>query len=345
MYDFPKLLAALVHSFSRSQRPISNRFDERIVTFDSTLKAQFVRNHVFSVGRAPAQLVDFSHFPLSIPDYRSFRCMVTDLVEPSQSLPAAVVPIATMAPFPRTALVLPIARTIYPFGPGREYERRFIADYKQLPRTTQHFSDNSIASQEVLAFDMIVPVFEDTRILRVTIRFRGIRPPRHLTLVRYLFGPPGQAATPINCEAQFVRKPGQYELVLGNIHNGAVFGIRGSIPRARSHSVADFRKEGRELGEIHALLRQPEHESLEFARTLLTDPQTAERCADVTTAFLKKLVGLLNCNGGTLLLGINGDGEVQGLSADYALCNPSGRDGFERAIGFGANAFTGCRAV
>jgi hypothetical protein len=65
-----------------------------------------------------------------------------------------------------------------------------------------------------------------------------------------------------------------------------------------------------------ALIREGESPTLEFKSTLRTNLQSGKPGKEIELAWLKGVVGFLNSDGGTLLIGVNDAGEVVGLAAD-----------------------------
>ena len=70
-----------------------------------------------------------------------------------------------------------------------------------------------------------------------------------------------------------------------------------------------------------------ESNTLEYKATLRTHAASGELYKPLETATLKTLAAFLNSSlGGTLLLGVNDDGEVTGLASDYASLDKDGQD-------------------
>ncbi len=84
--------------------------------------------------------------------------------------------------------------------------------------------------------------------------------------------------------------------------------------------------------DIHALLRAGEGASLEFKASLRWDFQEQRANKALERAVAKTVAGLLNGQGGTLLIGVGDDGEVIGLQADYATLPHPNADGYERHL-------------
>jgi Putative DNA-binding domain len=81
--------------------------------------------------------------------------------------------------------------------------------------------------------------------------------------------------------------------------------------------------------QILPLLTQPESQTLEFkstARWNLVDQKKDRTMEDV---ILKTIAAFLNTEGGTLLIGVNDDGNAIGLANDYRTLQKKNRDGFE----------------
>lgn len=67
---------------------------------------------------------------------------------------------------------------------------------------------------------------------------------------------------------------------------------------------------------LMALIATGEGERLEFKSTFRRNTHTGEKDKRMERAVLKSLVAFLNSNGGTLLIGVNDDGEVTGIDLD-----------------------------
>ena len=80
------------------------------------------------------------------------------------------------------------------------------------------------------------------------------------------------------------------------------------------------------------LIRQGEGTRLEFKSTLQWDVKQGKRNDDLRKMVLKTIAAFLNTEGGTLIIGVEDDGNVYGLDADLALVNNS-RDKFAQLVG------------
>ena len=99
--------------------------------------------------------------------------------------------------------------------------------------------------------------------------------------------------------------------------------IKQSVREASGHS----RKQ-----DLKSLLEQGESESLEFKETLRYDTRKGETSKEMERMVMKGIVGFLNAEGGTLLVGVNDDGEAVGLENDYKALPKKNRDGFENHL-------------
>ena len=83
---------------------------------------------------------------------------------------------------------------------------------------------------------------------------------------------------------------------------------------------------------IQSLLKRDEGHKLEFKETLRFDTRRNEVNKELEKVIIKSVVGFLNASGGTLLIGVNDDGEVIGLENDYKVLPKKNRDGFENHL-------------
>lgn len=86
--------------------------------------------------------------------------------------------------------------------------------------------------------------------------------------------------------------------------------------RNSSHSLADIIKKG-------------EGKFIEFKQTMRWDARNKQVHKDLERAVAKTIVGFLNNDGGTLLIGVSDDGKITGLEDDYNTLPKKNRDGFE----------------
>jgi len=78
---------------------------------------------------------------------------------------------------------------------------------------------------------------------------------------------------------------------------------------------------------LEELLEEEESKKLEFKARLKAG--TEEGNYRLEYAVLKTITGMLNAEGGGLLIGVNDDGEPVGIEKDFELLGKSNRDGFE----------------
>jgi predicted HTH transcriptional regulator len=83
---------------------------------------------------------------------------------------------------------------------------------------------------------------------------------------------------------------------------------------------------------IPQIIEQGEGHTLEFKETLEYDVQTKQKNSDVLFSSLKTIVGFLNADGGTLLIGVNDSGEIKGIERDLSTMKHGSNDRFEQKI-------------
>ena len=101
-----------------------------------------------------------------------------------------------------------------------------------------------------------------------------------------------------------------------------------------------WRRKGEHIQELRAaleenlgsLIAQGEGPTLEFKSSFRWDYKQNKLNRGLENAVLKTLAGFMNAGGGTLLIGVNDDGEILGLEKDYTSLKKRNRDGFELAI-------------
>lgn len=85
---------------------------------------------------------------------------------------------------------------------------------------------------------------------------------------------------------------------------------------------------------ITELIKQGESGTLEFKSTLWWDVKQQRKNKDLQSSVLKTIAAFLNTDGGTLLIGVEDDGNIFGLEQDISLLKPGKQslDGFELAL-------------
>lgn len=80
---------------------------------------------------------------------------------------------------------------------------------------------------------------------------------------------------------------------------------------------------------VKELIAKGESASLKFKSTARWDVKQNKPGPYLERVIVKTIAAFLNAKGGTLIIGVEDDGKVQGLQEDYKLCGNKGRDGFE----------------
>ena len=80
---------------------------------------------------------------------------------------------------------------------------------------------------------------------------------------------------------------------------------------------------------VQELIEQGENFGVELKTTLRWDVREQKVNRALEEVILKTIAGFSNVEGGILLIGVNDDGEVEGLDADYATIKGGDKDGFE----------------
>lgn len=112
---------------------------------------------------------------------------------------------------------------------------------------------------------------------------------------------------------------------LTKIKNVAGFDEYVHIIKQMAHSAS-----GRVLtADPKVLISKGEGFFLEFKETLRYDARKGEISKEMEKMVMKTVVGFLNADGGTLIIGVNDDGKITGLDNDYKTLPKKNRDGFE----------------
>lgn len=80
---------------------------------------------------------------------------------------------------------------------------------------------------------------------------------------------------------------------------------------------------------VRALIAAGDGETLEFKSSLRWDRREERINKVLEGAVIRSLAGFLNAARGTLLIGVEDDGALVGIAADYATLKKQDRDGFE----------------
>jgi hypothetical protein len=80
---------------------------------------------------------------------------------------------------------------------------------------------------------------------------------------------------------------------------------------------------------VDALMKGGESAQVEFKSSARWNLHTKTRDEKLEHVIVKTIAGFMNADGGTLLIGVNDDGQALGLDNDYALLRKQDRDGFE----------------
>ncbi|MFC1997144.1 helix-turn-helix domain-containing protein [Chloroflexota bacterium] len=77
------------------------------------------------------------------------------------------------------------------------------------------------------------------------------------------------------------------------------------------------------------LIADGEGQFVEFKSSILWDYRQEKMNKNLSVPIIKNVAAFMNTAGGTLLIGIDDDGKILGLEADYAIMKKSNPDGFE----------------
>ncbi len=83
---------------------------------------------------------------------------------------------------------------------------------------------------------------------------------------------------------------------------------------------------------VKDLIARDEDQFLEYKETLRFDARNGSSSKDLEKAVVKTMVGFMNADGGTLLVGVNDDGGVTGMERDYKTLPRKDRDGLEQHL-------------
>ena len=93
--------------------------------------------------------------------------------------------------------------------------------------------------------------------------------------------------------------------------------------------VAVVTKSVQDEQDIREVIRQGEHEQLEFKTTLRWDVKRDQISKDLERGVMKTIAAFLNSTGGRLVIGVDDHHQVFGLESDIASLAKQNHDGFE----------------
>ena len=100
---------------------------------------------------------------------------------------------------------------------------------------------------------------------------------------------------------------------------------------ARREQLIDFLS-NQPGNDLQALIKTGETDTLEFKSSMRWDYQNDKLNKVLEMVILKTIAGFLNTRGGTLLIGVDDDGQVLGLDKDYSTLKKKNQDGYEQYI-------------
>lgn len=111
---------------------------------------------------------------------------------------------------------------------------------------------------------------------------------------------------------------------------GLAFGLLASTLARRRRTVDRLERELRR--EITSLLAQGEGEGVEFKASVRWDYRERRVNRALEAVIARTIAGFMNQSGGSVLIGVDDDGSVRGLAADYATLKRPDRDGFQQLL-------------
>ena len=84
--------------------------------------------------------------------------------------------------------------------------------------------------------------------------------------------------------------------------------------------------------QIFSLIRKGENKHIEFKQTFSKNIRTGQKDKEIEKASLKTIVGFLNADGGTLLIGVSDEGRVTGIDDDFFTSHDKYKLHFKNAL-------------
>ncbi|MCB9619808.1 MAG: DUF262 domain-containing protein [Sandaracinus sp.] len=105
--------------------------------------------------------------------------------------------------------------------------------------------------------------------------------------------------------------------------------VRAGFEKLSNPTADDVEDEAESVRSTRELMQLGEGAHIEFKSSARYNLHTRARDEKLEQVIVKTVAGFLNADGGTLLIGVNDDGEAVGLANDYELTKKGNRDGFE----------------
>ena len=90
---------------------------------------------------------------------------------------------------------------------------------------------------------------------------------------------------------------------------------------------------------VHKLISEHENSRVEFKSSARWNYRKGGQDSEMEMAVVKTVAGFMNAKGGTLLIGVDDEGQVLGLDNDYKVTPKGNKDGFELWL---TNTFMNC---
>jgi DNA-binding response OmpR family regulator len=128
---------------------------------------------------------------------------------------------------------------------------------------------------------------------------------------------------------------GQYIAVINKTVIDAADTEEDLKPRIEERQLRRFLTTIRKIGDLRPipeLIKLPESPWLEYKSTLQWDINQNRKNEELRLNILKSIAAFLNCEGGTLIIGVGDNGKVLGLEKDLSLFSQGSLDQFEQTI-------------
>ncbi len=138
-----------------------------------------------------------------------------------------------------------------------------------------------------------------------------------------------------NLEALEQTYSGQYIAVIDKIVIDAADTEQALRQRIEERQLRRFLTTIRKIGDlrpISELIKLPESPQLEYKSTFQWDVKQNRKNEDLRLSVLKTIAAFLNCEGGTLIIGVEDNGNVFGLEKDLSLLSRGNLDQFEQTV-------------
>lgn len=128
-------------------------------------------------------------------------------------------------------------------------------------------------------------------------------------------------------ESELINVPEHDSIVVDDL--GGMESIQNDLPPVPEPDPPVENEPEPELSEVQKLIAEHENNRVEFKSSARWNYRKGDQDREIELAVMKTVAGFMNADGGTLLIGVDDDGNVLGLEKDYKITPKGNKDGLE----------------